>query len=201
MKLERVKLADLHEPEMNVRMHTELQLKEFERSVRMFGQIRPLVIDEASTILAGVGLYRTLKRMGHDEADAYRVTGLSENQKKKLMIADNKIFSLGVDDLDNLNVFFESMKADLDVPGFDEEILKAMVADAAEVAEKVLAYGVLSPEDIQAVKEVGERNAERIQRAESNPTAAPSAAAGEPAREEGGGASIICPHCGEKICL
>ena len=42
MKVTRLKLDDLHAPEENVRYHTEAQLKEFERSVRMFGQIRPL---------------------------------------------------------------------------------------------------------------------------------------------------------------
>ena len=44
-------------PEKNVRIHTEQQLREFERSVRMFGQIRPIVVDENNVILAGNGLY------------------------------------------------------------------------------------------------------------------------------------------------
>ena len=47
-----------------------------------------------------------------------------ENQKKKLMIADNKIFSLGIENLETLNSFLEDLQGDLDIPGFDEEILK-----------------------------------------------------------------------------
>ena len=90
MKVIKMKLADLVKPEKNVRIHTEQQLKEFQRSVTMFGQIRPIVIDENNVILAGNGLYDTLVAMGKDTADVYRYDSLTENQKKKLMIADNK---------------------------------------------------------------------------------------------------------------
>ena len=46
MKIITMKLADLIKPEKNVRIHTEQQLKEFRRSIKMFGQIRPIVVDE-----------------------------------------------------------------------------------------------------------------------------------------------------------
>ena len=60
MKVTKKPLAELHPPERNVRMHTDKQLKEFRRSVEMFGQIRPIVVDEGGTILAGNGLFETL---------------------------------------------------------------------------------------------------------------------------------------------
>lgn len=60
MKVTRMKLAEMKKPDKNVRMHTEKQLQEYERSVRMFGQIRPIVVDEGGTILAGIGLYLSL---------------------------------------------------------------------------------------------------------------------------------------------
>lgn len=46
------------------------------------------------------------------------------------MIADNKIFSLGIENLDTLNSFLEDLQDDLDIPGFDSDILKQMVSDA-----------------------------------------------------------------------
>ena len=94
MEILKMKLADLAKPEKNVRIHTEQQLKEFRRSVEMFGQIRPIVVDESNVILAGNGLYDTLVAMGKDMADVYRYEGITENQKKKLMIAYKKIFIL-----------------------------------------------------------------------------------------------------------
>ena len=105
MKTLRMKLSELKKPERNIRIHTETQLKEFERSVTMFGQIRPIIIDETNTILAGNGLYDTLIRLGWEDAEVYLYDDLSENQKKKLMIADNKIFNLGVNDYDALDAF------------------------------------------------------------------------------------------------
>ena len=81
-----MKVADLKAPERNVRIHTDQQLREFEKSVRMFGQIRPIVVDENNEILAGNGLYLTLIRLGIEDARVYKYDDLSSAQKKKLMI-------------------------------------------------------------------------------------------------------------------
>ncbi|MCD8209068.1 MAG: ParB/Srx family N-terminal domain-containing protein [Bacteroidales bacterium] len=110
MEIKKVKLTDLKRAEKNVRMHTEAQLNEFERSIRMFGQIRPIVVDEDNVILAGNGLYDTLVRMGEKTAEVYQYSDLTENQKKKLMIADNKIYTLGIENLEVLNIFIEYIK-------------------------------------------------------------------------------------------
>ena len=59
MNVTRKLLSELRRPERNVRMHTDKQLKEFRRSIEMFGQIRPIVVDEDGVILAGNGLRRT----------------------------------------------------------------------------------------------------------------------------------------------
>ena len=64
MNIRKMPLSSLQRPEQNVRMHTEKQLKEFERSVSMFGQLRPIVADEAGVILAGKGLFENLLRLG-----------------------------------------------------------------------------------------------------------------------------------------
>lgn len=200
------KLAELVQPEKNVRIHTEKQLQEFEKSVRMFGQIRPIVIDENNVILAGNGLYETLKRMGRGEAECYQYLELTENQKKKLMIADNKIFSLGIENLDTLNDFLVELQGDLEIPGFDEEILRQMVSDAEEVTEKIAEYGTLDDEEIQAIRENNER---REQKEASVSTTSDNGNSGasqveyataddEPTTEQ---RFAICSNCGEKVWL
>ena len=45
MTVVRKPLSELRRPDRNVRMHTDKQLKDFRRSVEMFGQIRPIVVD------------------------------------------------------------------------------------------------------------------------------------------------------------
>lgn len=208
MEITTMKLADLVKPEKNVRIHTEQQLKEFRRSVNMFGQIRPIVIDENNIILAGNGLYDTLIAMGKETADVYRYDNLTENQKKKLMIADNKIFSLGIENLETLNSFLEDLQGDLDIPGFDEEILKQMVSDAEDITDKLSEYGTLDDEEIQSIKENAERKEQQIQKIESGQE--PAQQSSVPSQQNPGGDSeestevrkfVICPNCGEKIWL
>lgn len=213
-------LSELKRPERNVRIHTDKQLKEFERSIRMFGQIRPLVVDETNTILAGVGCYETLCRMGATEASVYKVENLTENQKKKLMIADNKIYGLGVDNLETFNSFLEELSSDLDIPGFDESILQSMVAEAEEVTDKIMEYGTVDDSEIEAMKAAKARKEALMEKAEQeHPSPAPSqpAAVPQPAPmaynsptvyeddEDHDPAEIrkfvICPNCGEKIWL
>lgn len=215
MEIITMKLADLVKPEKNVRIHTEQQLKEFQRSVKMFGQIRPIVVDENNVILAGNGLYDTLIAMGKDTADVYKYDNLTENQKKKLMIADNKIFSLGIENLDTLNSFLEDLQGDLDIPGFDEDILKQMVSEAENVTEKLSEYGTLDDSEIQAIKERAEKpqkpkepNQDRsgsiINETPqvSTATATNGFISGEKDEETTEVKKfVICPNCGEKIWL
>ncbi len=157
MKVVKKPLSALRPPERNVRLHTEKQLKEFRRSVEMFGQIRPIVIDEAGTILAGNGLFETMKNMGFKDADCYIVTGLTEAQKKKLMLADNRVFNLGVDDMEALDAFVQELKGDLDIPGFDEDLLQAMVMEADEAAQALLEYGTIEPKQAEAIQQTREK--------------------------------------------
>lgn len=209
MEIITMKLVDLVKPEKNVRIHTEQQLKEFQRSVKMFGQIRPIVVDENNVILAGNGLYETLIAMGKETANVYKYDNLTENQKKKLMIADNKIFSLGIENLDTLNSFLEDLQGDLDIPGFDEDILKQMVSEAEDVTEKLSEYGTLDDEEIQSIKESGERKEQQIQKAEAEqatPAPQPIAQLQQEMPEDSEDTTevkkfVICPKCGEKIWL
>jgi ParB-like chromosome segregation protein Spo0J len=92
MKITVLNISELVTPEKNIRIHTDKQIKEFVRSINMFGQIRPAVVDENNVILAGNGLVEALKAAGKTEVEVYKIENLTENQKKKLMIADNKIF-------------------------------------------------------------------------------------------------------------
>ena len=204
MNIRKMPLSSLQRPEQNVRMHTEKQLKEFERSVSMFGQLRPIVADETGVILAGNGLFETLLRLGWEEADVLQVEGLTENQKKKLMLADNKIFGLGVDDLETFDAFLVDLKDDLDIPGFDEDLLKSMVAQAEEVTEKLQEYGTLDEDEIEEIKAAGERKDLYMTTGVADKGEADKPKEDVPGQEEPKEPVrqyVVCPHCGEKIWL
>lgn len=205
MKVISMKIDSLVSPEKNVRIHSDKQISEFVRSIEKFGQIRPVVVDENNTVLAGNGLVEAMKKAGRDTVFVYKMDNLSENDKKKLMIADNKIFSLGIDNLETLNSFLEDLRDDLDIPGFDEDILASMVESSAEVTERISNYGVLDIDEINAIREnsakeeksevVKEEKLQSVPLEQNHPTETVS----EEAESEGD--FVICPKCGEKIWL
>lgn len=217
MKVVTKKLNALKHPEKNVRIHSEQQIRELKRSLEKFGQTRAIVVDEDNTILIGNGLFEAMLSLGYQEATVYVKTGLSENDKKKLMIADNKTYALGIDNLETLNEFLEELQGDLDIPGYDEEILQQMVADADEVTEKLSEYGTLDESEIQKMKAANEKREQK--------TASEDASTGNTEdslkkpnlsneqQADGQNATetepeiteprkfVICPNCGEKIWL
>jgi len=125
MEIESVQIADLKQAEVVVRKHPEEQIKELCRSVKKFGQTRPIIVDEDNVVLAGNGLLTAFLEMRETEIKAYRVKGLSKEEKYKLMIADNKIFSLGYDDYSVIKDVLKGF-SDFDVPGFDDSFLKEL---------------------------------------------------------------------------
>lgn len=191
-------LSDLKRPEKNVRMHTDKQLVEFRRSVEMFGQIRPIVCDEDGVILAGNGLYETLLSMGRTEAECYVVEGLTEKEKKKLMLADNRIFDLGVDDMKAFDEFIAELGDDLDVPGFDDDLLRSLQADAGEIDDMMSSYGLITDEKKEQIVSASEtyRKEEEARTEQPAQSPAPSSEEAQPV-----GKYVVCPKCGEKVWL
>lgn len=212
MQVIEMKIADLHFPEKNVRIHTESQIKEFIRSIDKFEQIRPVVIDENNTILCGNGLVEAMIKLGRETVFVHQKKNLSENDKKKLMIADNKIFGLGIDNLDVINSIFEDLKDDLDIPGFDDEILKSMVADADVVTQKLSEYGTLDEDEIENIRENGKRREEQMAEIQKEKAKEAEGGADEVQAKQNtephienevpvGSKYVVCPKCGEKIWL
>ena len=217
MRVIKKRLDDLKHPEKNVRIHSEQQIRELKRSLEKFGQTRALVVDENNVILIGNGLYEAMVSLGYQEASVYVKTELSENDKKKLMIADNKTYALGIDNLDTLNEFLEELQGDLDIPGYDEEILQQMVADADEVTEKISEYGTLDESEIQKIKEANEKREQKAAAAEisdnnsENSSENPNTSDNQSSERQNTTETepeitetrkfVICPNCGEKIWL
>lgn len=217
MKVIKKRLDDLKHPEKNVRIHSEQQIRELKRSLEKFGQTRALVVDENNVILIGNGLYEAMVSLGYQEASVYVKTELSENDKKKLMIADNKTYALGTDNLDTLNEFLEELQGDLDIPGYDEEILQQMVADADEVTEKISEYGTLDESEIQKIKEANEKREQKAAATEisdnnsENSSENPNTSDNQSSERQNTTETepeitetrkfVICPNCGEKIWL
>lgn len=127
------KLADLQHMPGNTRLHSEKQIREYVRSIEMFGQLRPMVVDEDNVVLAGNGLLEALRKMGETQAFCLVVKGLSENKKKKLMLADNRIAALGEEDRFAFEETLRELSGDIDIPGYGADILKNLASDLKSI--------------------------------------------------------------------
>lgn len=157
MDVVQIRLSELKRPKRNVRMHSQKQIDEYCRSVKKYGQIRPMVIDENNVILVGNGLYETLIALGWETGACVVKSDLSENEKKKLMLADNRIFSLGVDDMAAFDEIIAELAGDFDVPGYDDNLLNSLIANASEVDEIMSGYGIISETAKETMKKASEQ--------------------------------------------
>lgn len=209
MKTIEVSVNELKLAEKNVRLHNEVQIKEFARSLEMFGQLRPVIVDSDYKILCGNGLYLAAKRLNWPKLNVVVMTDLTEAQKKKLMIADNRIFELGSSNFEVIDEFFQELAGDLDIPGYDEEMLQMMVGDIEAVNEQIEEYGKLEKEKVEEITKNQDtleqkiENERKIGNEESittqKPQEQPQAAVIEEENSENQQKYVICPKCGEKV--
>ena len=210
MKLEVVKLSDLKPLEKNVRKHNDKQIDELIKSVEQFGQTRAMVIDEDNNILIGNGLYFALVKMNREDVQCYRKTGLSETEKKKLILSDNKIYGLGADDYEEINNYIQEITGmvDFEIAGYDKFILEQMTATDEQVEEAISNYGVITDTKFiqeEPKQEVTNTYVENEPEAKNEPevknepvTMVTETKVGAEKNEK---KYIICPSCGEMIYL
>lgn len=180
MQIVEKRLSELKHPEQNVRMHSQKQIKEYCRSISKYGQTKPMVVDENGVILIGNGLYDALLALGQESGSCMIKAGLSEKEKKKLMLADNRIYSLGVDNMSVFDEIIAELAGDFDIPGYDDELLNSLIADTSSVDDMLSGYGIVSDEDRASMERAGERyrekeaafeaQAEEVHPAAQNPT-------------------------------
>jgi DNA modification methylase len=83
----------------NARTHTDAQVAQIAASIREFGWTNPILVDGGNGIIAGHGRLLAARKLGMDMVPVIKLHGLSEAQKRALVIADNKLaLNAGWDD-------------------------------------------------------------------------------------------------------
>ena len=144
----KINIDEIKPYERNARIHSSKQIKQIMEAIKAFGFTNPLLIDDENNLIAGHGRLEAVKQLNSidfkenpiKELPAIIITGLSEADKKALIIADNKIAENASWDYDLLQAEFQELEAinyDLDLLGFDnlDEILGADIDVEQETKE------------------------------------------------------------------
>ena len=110
----KVQVADLKPYERNPRRNDHAVAYVAE-SMKQVGYITPIVCDENMLVLAGETRLKAMKQSGQETVQVLKVSGLTEEQKKKYRILDNKVGEVADWDEELLEEELE----DLDFEGFD----------------------------------------------------------------------------------
>lgn len=84
-------IAELVPDPQNARTHSKRQVEQIRASIAEFGFTNPILADSEGHIIAGHGRLLAAKAMGLETVPVIDLEGLSDNQKRALRLADNKI--------------------------------------------------------------------------------------------------------------
>jgi DNA modification methylase len=149
-------IKDLKSDHKNARKRTDRSAKLIAESLQRYGAARSIVIDEDNRILAGNGTIEGAKAAGiknirvietdGTEIIAVKRTGLSEDEKIGLALADNRTSDLSDWDKDML----QQLSAEHDLaPWFDADDL----AEILGTAEQLPAEGLTDADDVPEAPE------------------------------------------------
>jgi len=201
MELEKRLLSELKENALNTRQHNQKQIEEFKKSINKFDVIRPIVIDDDNVILAGHGLFIALRELGRTDADVVVMHGLSDKDKKKLLLADNKIYSLGNDNYSAIeNILKElAIDSDFEVPGYDADTLEDLYGiRSVEKEAESGSMGTMQDIPSDVTQKVSDEEIEQVASYTPDTQERVKEARNEAVENR---KFVICPNCGEKIWL
>ena len=138
MEYKKININDLKKYENNSRIHSDEQILQIKESIKQFGFTNPLLVKPDLTIIAGHGRLEAIKALNKleykdnpiSEIPCIIVSGLSENDYKALVIADNKIALNAGWDLDILKeelTLLENENYNLDLLGFNNDELNDLL--------------------------------------------------------------------------
>jgi DNA modification methylase len=149
LQLEYWPVARLIPSSRNARTHSETQVREIAASIRAFGFTNPILVGEEADIIAGHGRLAAASFLGLAKVPVVVLNGLSEFERRQLMLADNRIALNAGWDFEMLHLELKdlsSLGADLSKLGFTKQELSAALAGPGSV-------GLTDENDVPAVAE------------------------------------------------
>lgn len=117
-EVQEVAVAVLKPYERNAKIHSGEQVQKIAESIKEFGFLSPCLIDREKNIIAGHGRVEAAKLLGLETVPCVFIEGLTDEQRRAYILADNKLTEMGEWDMD----LVMSELSDLDAAGFDIEV-------------------------------------------------------------------------------
>jgi ParB-like chromosome segregation protein Spo0J len=114
-------LTDLKPYFKNARTHSKYQIRQIADSIRVFGFANPVLIDAENQIIAGHGRVEAAKFLNMEKVPTIRLEGLTQDQIRAYVIADNKLALNAGWDTEILAIELENLLK-LDCADFDVTI-------------------------------------------------------------------------------
>lgn len=137
----------------NPKLHSKHQIKQIADSIKEFGFVNPVLLDENGEIIAGHGRFMAAQLLNMTTIPTITLSHLSDSQKRLYRIADNKLTELGKWDITALEIEIkelESLNLDLELTGFEtEEIDNLILGSAGTTNSKDDNIPELKPADYQ----------------------------------------------------
>ena len=122
----------------NARTHSPAQITKLRSSLREFGFVNPIIVDQDFSVIAGHGRLIAAKEEGFTEVPCVFADYLTEAQKKAYIIAENRYAEDAGWDEELLRIEIESLEGmdfDLGLLGFDPAELNKLMTDEDAIAE------------------------------------------------------------------
>lgn len=131
-RIEQVSIASLKPHARNARTHTKKQVGQIADSIARFGFTNPVLADGNDNIIAGHGRVAAARLLGLDQVPVRRLEGMSEEDRRAYIIADNQLAALagwdeGLLALELEGILELSPDFDLTITGFDTAEIEALL--------------------------------------------------------------------------
>ncbi|WP_341415550.1 site-specific DNA-methyltransferase [Acetivibrio ethanolgignens] len=131
--MQMVKVSELIPYVNNARTHSQEQVNKLRSSLREFGFVNPVIIDQDKNVIAGHGRLMAAKEEGITEVPCVLVDYLTEAQKKAYILADNRYAQDAGWDEELLRLEIEALEGmdfDVSLTGFNEDEISDLFAGA-----------------------------------------------------------------------
>lgn len=91
METIKIQVSDLKPYKRNAKKHDEQQIKNVMESIKQFGFVQPIVVDNDNVVIIGHCRLIAAKRLKMREVDCVRAENLTQEQVNKLRLLDNKL--------------------------------------------------------------------------------------------------------------